>query len=69
MIIKLNLLLPTEAQKTYFNNGIPLTKADFYYKQSKNEIYVFVDGFTHTPDYVQNGDKKKGIFLNLSVFQ
>ncbi|MHA1728908.1 MAG: helicase-related protein, partial [Promethearchaeota archaeon] len=46
-LVKLRLPLPNEAQKTYYEEDIPITTADFYYKQQNNEVYVFVDGPPH----------------------
>ncbi|MBD3211384.1 MAG: DUF1998 domain-containing protein, partial [Candidatus Lokiarchaeota archaeon] len=58
-IIELKLPLPKEAQKTYFEDDNPITKADFYYVRDKNEIYVFIDGPPHTPDHIQQEDIEK----------
>ncbi|MBN1215717.1 MAG: DEAD/DEAH box helicase [Candidatus Lokiarchaeota archaeon] len=58
-IVKLKLPLPDEVQKTYFEDDIPITKADFFYHLPKNEIYVFVDGPPHTPDHIQKEDREK----------
>jgi very-short-patch-repair endonuclease len=58
-ILRQKLPLPDEAQKLFTDNDIPIATADFYYKQDRNEIYIFVDGPPHAPDHVQEEDKEK----------
>ncbi|MHA1338826.1 MAG: DEAD/DEAH box helicase [Promethearchaeota archaeon] len=59
VIEKLKLPLPTDGQKIYYENDVPIVKADFYYQLQNNEIYVFVDGPPHSQDYVEESDKRK----------
>ena len=40
-ILHQKLPLPDEVQKLYTENDIPIVTADFYYKQDKNEIYIY----------------------------
>ena len=58
-ILQQKLPLPDEAQKLFTDNDIPIATADFYYKQVRNEIYIFVDGPPHASDHVQKEDKEK----------
>ena len=58
-ILRQKLPLPDEAQKLFTENDIPIATADFYYKQDRNEIYIFVDGPPHAPDHVKEEDKEK----------
>ena len=58
-ILHQKLPLPDEAQKLFTENDIPIATADFYYKQDRNEIYIFVDGPPHAPDHVKEEDKEK----------
>ena len=58
-ILHQKLLLPDKAQKLFTDNDIPIATADFYYKQVRNEIYIFVDGPPHAADHVQEEDKEK----------
>ncbi|MEJ2277386.1 MAG: helicase C-terminal domain-containing protein [Candidatus Lokiarchaeota archaeon] len=67
-LVKLKLPLPEDAQKTYFENDIPITTADFYYERNRNRIYVFVDGPPHTPDHVQKEDEVKREILESNGF-
>ncbi len=55
-IINQKLPLPHEAQKLFTDNGIPITKADFFYNPDK---FLFVDGPPHIPDNVQSEDRAK----------
>ncbi|MBY9008200.1 MAG: hypothetical protein KGD63_15780 [Candidatus Lokiarchaeota archaeon] len=58
-ILHQKLPLPDDAQKMFTDNDIPIATADFYYKQDRNEIYIFVDGPPHASDHVQEEDKEK----------
>ncbi len=58
-ILRQKLPLPDEAQKLYTENDKPIATADFYYKQERNKIYIFVDGPPHAPDHVKEEDKEK----------
>ncbi|GAI77103.1 unnamed protein product, partial [marine sediment metagenome] len=52
-IVKLKLPLPDEAQITCFIDGVPITKADFFYAPNK---YIFVDGPKHAPENIREED-------------
>ncbi len=58
-ILRQKLPIPDEAQKLFTENDIPIATADFYYKQVRNEIFIFVDGPPHASDHVQEEDKEK----------
>ncbi|KKN33449.1 hypothetical protein LCGC14_0803810 [marine sediment metagenome] len=55
-IVLQKLPIPDEAQKTYYEGDIPITKADFFYSPG---TFVFVDGPPHTSDQVQIEDREK----------
>ncbi len=55
-IVKLKLPLPDKAQETFYLDGAPIAKADFFYSPNK---YIFVDGPPHTPENIREEDKIK----------
>ena len=67
-IFRQKLPLPDKAQELFTENNIPIATADFYYKQIRNEIYLFVDGPPHAPDHVQEEDKEKRIKIESKGF-
>ncbi len=55
-IVKLKLPLPDKAQETFYLDGAPIAKADFFYSPNK---YIFVDGPPHAPENIREEDKIK----------
>ncbi|MHA1426726.1 MAG: DEAD/DEAH box helicase [Candidatus Helarchaeota archaeon] len=59
-IHKQDLPLPTAAQKHFYDDGVPIVIADFFYEPA---TCVFVDGPPHIPENVQKEDAQKRDFL------
>ncbi|MHA1371201.1 MAG: DUF1998 domain-containing protein, partial [Promethearchaeota archaeon] len=54
-----NLPLPDDAQVVFFDDCIPIAKADLFYNKETFKIYVFIDGPPHRDEDNKTQDRKK----------